>query len=225
VAILGLLPAALVAQDEIEPRRIRRRAERAAPAQTAPAANPDASAAVIRVPSPGGDIRRGGRPEVFFCDQADTQCRTSANSFSVDEIRDLFVFVTWPHLSGQHVQTLEFVLPDGNLYQRIGSQFTARPDRPEPDPRRKGGSGNLQPQGQRFLTTSRGVPTVGTVLPVAGTFITQRSLLGNWTLHVYLDGQLITSSQFTLKRGDDESSPPPTFTLPSPIDDRPGKTR
>ncbi len=201
----------------------------------------------------------GLRPEIFFCETSDPQCRTSINTFFLDDIRDLYVFVTWPYSFGEHVQTVEFILPDGHLYQRKETTFTVSAPRPRkhkprrgppvrtltalsaadkstqsasPAPKWKLATGDRQvapvPRGQlqsvtrgvsagirkplprrdratvlasrsQSRTVSRGVPAAITVLPVAGTFITQRRLAGTWTVRVLLDDKPVLFAQFTLK--------------------------
>lgn len=194
-----------------------------------------------------GGIVLARRPEIFFCEVKDPQCRTSADTFPLEGIRDLFVFVTWPYVFGEHVQTVEFTLPDGHLYQRKETTFTLSPpkrrklnprrglpmptltvssaidnrvqDKPGTSPEQLSTRGRQAARMQRqpservstedrrairlppdrFLTVSRGVPTVITVLPVAGTFITQHRLAGTWTVRVLLDDKPLLSAQFTLK--------------------------
>ncbi len=115
---------------------------------------------------------------VFFCTTADPQCRTAINAFEVQKLRDLFVMVAWRGVRGQHEQALEFKLQDGNLYQRLTNRFDTA-----------------------TTATSRGEPVVVQVLPVAGTFITQHSLHGTWSVEVFLDDRLITRGTFTLEPG------------------------
>lgn len=157
------------------------------------------------------------RPEIFFCQSAEPTCRTSAETFFIEELRDLFVFVTWPNLVGKHVQVVEFILPDGHLYERKRTAFTIRqpvlvsPAQPKALPPRRGtpieaqapdSRGTSQPPvaSEPFLTWSRGDGAVITVLPVAGTFITQHNLVGTWTVRVLLDGQLALTANFRLKK-------------------------
>ncbi len=113
---------------------------------------------------------------VFFCTTSDPQCRTSVNTFQAKGLRDLFVFVAWRGIQGQHEQGLQFILPDGNVYQRVAARFDTA-----------------------TTLTSRGEPVVVQVLPVAGTFITQHSLLGTWAVEVLLDERAITRASFTLQ--------------------------
>jgi hypothetical protein len=134
-----------------------------------------------------------GTTEVFFCETAATDCRASSATFELKRVRDLFVFVTWPNGSGDHVQTVEFYLPNGSLYVKTETPFRLRPGKPRawPVPGSK-----VQ---EKYLTTSRGVPTVVSVLPVEGTYITQRSLTGDWGVRVLLDGREVSFSRFTLE--------------------------
>ena len=132
----------------------------------------------------GGLPAQAQDPEVFYCSIKKPRCRTEADTFALQDLRDLYVFVTWPGLRGKHVQVVEFILPNGHLYERKETAFKLR--------RKK------RQKGQPFVTESRGVPTVITVLPVAGTFITQHGLSGTWTIRVFLDGELVQLSQFTL---------------------------
>ena len=113
---------------------------------------------------------------VFFCTTPDPQCRTSVNTFQAKGLRDLFVFVAWRGVQGQHEQALQFILPDGNVYQRVAVRFDTA-----------------------TTLTSRGEPVVVQVLPVAGTFITQHSLLGTWAVEANLDGRPVTRASFTLQ--------------------------
>ena len=129
-------------------------------------------------PSPSSPGSSGVSVTVFFCTVSDPQCRSSINSFEVSKVRDLFVFVAWRGVQGQHTETMEFVLPNGNLYQRLEVSFDTA-----------------------TAPTSQGDPVAVATLLVAGTFITQRSLLGTWTVRVLLDGQFISQASFTLQRG------------------------
>jgi len=132
--------------------------------------------------------------EVFFCESPTTECRSTNTAFTVGKLRDIFVFVTWPNVSGDLVQTVEFFLPDGSLYVKKATPFRASTAQP-----RARAVPGASPTVDAFLTSSRGTPTVITPLAVAGTYITQRSLLGAWTVRVRLGDKLVQSAQFTLK--------------------------
>jgi hypothetical protein len=116
----------------------------------------------------------GGNPPpptdatVSFCDDAEGTC-TPATSFSVASLRDLVMSVNWENLSGgNHTQMIEVLQPGGGLYQASQSSFLA------------GGAS------QSSLTMTRTVP-------VAGTWISQRRMTGEWSVRVSLDGKAITT--------------------------------
>ena len=94
------------------------------------------------------------------------------DDFSVQTLRHLQIRVAW-NVRGQ-VQHLELVSPDGAIYQRLDTRLDA------------GGR------------SGRGV--VETVVPVAGTWITEHSLFGLWTVNVYLDRDHapLTSASFLI---------------------------
>lgn len=122
---------------------------------------------------------------IFFCTTNNVECRTKINEFDLDEVRDLFVFAAWRNVQGEHMQQTRFLLPDGNLYQSVGTKFTA-------------GTTTKSPGVQR-AARSREDFAVNVALPVAGTHITQRSLAGTWTVEVYLDGKFITKTSLTFR--------------------------
>jgi len=158
-------------------------------------------------------------PEIFFCETPETTCRTTQEVFSLAELRDLYVFVVWPGVAGQHVQTVQFFLPDGSLYASKRTQFiiggvmafsAAGPAiqnevSPMPPARHLTADANkIHTEGiPSLLMKSRGDSSILTVLPVGGTFITQRNLSGTWGVRVLLDDRLVLQSAFTLM-------PPPT---------------
>jgi hypothetical protein len=153
-------------------------------------------------------------PEIFYCETPDTTCRTSQDSFPLALLRDLYVFVVWPSVHGQHVQTVEFYLPDGNIYFSKKTRFTiggaplaavlapaARKDvsPPAPAPQLIADANKIHPEGiPSLLTKSRDDSGVLTVLPVGGTYITQRNLGGTWRVRVWLDDRPALESVFTL---------------------------
>lgn len=111
---------------------------------------------------------------VRLCDSAVPGCVATTN-FSLASMRDLNVNVDWQNVSGgTHTQQLAVLLPNGVVYQTISHGFGV----PE---------GNL------------GSPTVSDVMPVAGTFISQRELTGEWTVQVLLDGAMAGSEKFVLE--------------------------
>src|SRR6266478_4486999 len=166
------------------------------------------------------DARLGARrplprprgPEIFYCETPDTSCRTTQDTFPIADLRDLFVFVVWPGVSGQHVQTVEFLLPGGSMYSSrktrfsIGGPSPARAPAfnnevsPAPAaPHLVADANKVHPEGiTTLLMKSRGDSSVLTVLPVGGTYITQRNLSGTWRVRVLLDDRLALESEFTL---------------------------
>ena len=153
-------------------------------------------------------------PEIFYCETPDTSCRTTQNTFPIADLRDLFVFVVWPGVSGQHVQTVEFLLPDGSIYSTKKTRFSIGGVVPvaamapafknevspaPPAPHLIADANKIHPEGvPALLMKSRGDSSILTVLPVGGTYITQRSLGGTWRVRVFLDDRLALESEFTL---------------------------
>ena len=92
--------------------------------------------------------------------------------FSPARLNTLVVVVNWRTLVGAHVQRVELVTPAGSLYQRFTSDVRS------PD----------------------GYARVETPVPVAGTWITEYQLFGEWTVNVYLDGATspVATTHFTL---------------------------
>jgi hypothetical protein len=154
------------------------------------------------------------RPEIFYCETPDTSCRTTQDTFPMANLRDLFVFVVWPGVSGQHVQTVEFLLPDGNIYSSKKTRFSIGGASPvaamapafknevspaPPAPHLIADANKIHPEGiPTLLMKSRGDSSVLTVLPVGGTYITQRNLSGTWRVRVLLDDRLALESEFIL---------------------------
>jgi len=109
----------------------------------------------------------------LFCDKEAPSC-DNESSFSTTATRDLEVKVSWQNVpAGSHVQTLEILLPGGNLYQQTQMAFGVEQGSSEP------------------------LVAIQT-LPVAGTWIQQRHMLGEWTARVSLDGQVVASQTVEL---------------------------
>jgi hypothetical protein len=110
---------------------------------------------------------------ISFCDDGTADCEP-ASSFAVGTVRDLVIKVAWENLpAGSHMQTLEILMPAGGPYQVTQTGLDA-------------GGATLN-----SLTTTR-------ILPVAGTSIPQRQIVGNWMIRVSLDGQSVASQMVTL---------------------------
>ena len=108
-----------------------------------------------------------------FCDSGPADCSPAA-SFSVAAVRDLKINVAWENVpAGNHIQKLEILVPSGGLYQQTSIAFAIP-------------NASTQP----FLAMRS--------LSVAGTWIQQRQITGEWTVRVSLDGQVITSQTVLL---------------------------
>jgi len=108
---------------------------------------------------------------VTVCDSSEQGC-SAATSFGLGSFRDLGVVVDWKNVpSGTHTQQIALVQPNGVVYQTVSHSFGVA-------------DGTL------------GAPAINDVIPVAGTFITQRSQTGEWTLEVSLDGQSVGMQKF-----------------------------
>lgn len=111
---------------------------------------------------------------VQVCDSANSSC-TGADSLSIAKVRDIAVTANWSNLAaGTHTQTVEVVLPNGDLYQELGTPFSV-PDMPN------------------------GPQAVVMHIPVAGTWITQRELTGKWNVRLSADGQIFSAQSFELQ--------------------------
>ena len=115
----------------------------------------------------------GGPPPVVpsamisFCDDGISGC-PAATTFQVGSTRDVMIKVSWEGLDeGSHVQTLEILMPGGGLYQST--------------------------QAALFAGAAPGTFQTTRVLPVAGTWIQQRNITGEWIVRASLDGQVINS--------------------------------
>ena len=108
------------------------------------------------------------------CDAATPNC-SGASNFSIATVRDIAIAVAWQNVpSGTHSQTLEILQPGGGLYQTLDSAFVIPDEVPS------------------------GSQTVVQNFPVAGTWITKRSLTGAWIVRVSLDGQPVATQTVQL---------------------------
>ncbi len=108
-----------------------------------------------------------------FCESGFAGC-SPASSFSVSTVRDVKINIAWENVpAGNHIQKLEILVPTGGLYQQTTTAFAAPDNSSQP------------------LAAMRS-------LPVAGTWIQQRQITGEWTVRVSLDGQVIASQTVQL---------------------------
>jgi hypothetical protein len=111
---------------------------------------------------------------VKFCDdETENPNCASKGTFSLAQIRDLFIWINWQGLpTGTHTQELDIFMPQGQvLYVKYSNGF-------------------------QITDTPKGSATVMCVMPVAGSWITQRQFAGTWKVDVLLDGKPIRSMQF-----------------------------
>ena len=94
--------------------------------------------------------------------------------FTAARVRILKIDVEWRTLVGAHTQQLELITPGGSIYQRFTSA----------------------------VESVTGRARVETQIPVAGTWITEFSLEGTWTVNVYLDESVtpVATASFTLAK-------------------------
>jgi len=81
--------------------------------------------------------------------------------FDIGDLRELRVIVNWTQADDAHGQRVDLYAPDGSLYQRFAGSFT----------------GDRRPV------------AIVTRVPVAGSSITDSSLIGEWCAEVFLDDE------------------------------------
>lgn len=110
-----------------------------------------------------------------FCE---LKCGTE---FSAGTARDISIKTSWLNLpAGEHVQQVILRLPNGEVYQKFETKFYS--------------------SSSKGVGKAGGMPTLTNVLPVAGSWIQQRSLTGAWNVEVSLDGALVKTGSFTIKQ-------------------------
>ncbi len=108
------------------------------------------------------------------CDSGAPNC-TGETNFSLDSLRDLQVNADWKNMpGGTHTQEIAFLLPNGVVYQTLSHGFGV-------------------------AEGTFGAPTISDAMPVAGTYITQRELTGDWTVQISLDGAVVGSQKVQLQ--------------------------
>ncbi|MHB8527750.1 MAG: hypothetical protein ACYDD2_16610 [Candidatus Acidiferrales bacterium] len=137
---------------------------------------PDSSSSSLNAPNSGAP-NQPAQPAatISFCDSANADC-SAGSTFPAFSLRDLDIVVTWNNLPpGHHAQTLNVLHPGGGLYQSFRTTFLTD-------------------------KSSGGSQTTTDALPVAGTWIVQRAMLGQWKVQVILDGQPVATQSVTLTR-------------------------
>ena len=137
-------------------------------------------AAILIVCLSGGPIFAAPKTEVSVSFCADNHC--NRDTFSILGVNQIDILTTWRNLSaGDHVQDLKLILPNGDVYQVLHTEFT---------------TAGANPRGRVKALRTEGGHSLDTVLPVRGTWIQQFSLAGTWTVQVSLDGNPVRTSKF-----------------------------
>jgi hypothetical protein len=149
--------------------------------------------------SPPAPTSHGGKVRaVLFGTHEDTVCHSGDREFRLEDVGDLYVCVVWAGLSGKYAERLTFVSPDGHVYQMVTVPFMTTDTPATVDPMIEVDGRKLE--AKRAGWGSNGAVLVTTALPVSGTFITQFSLAGVWTVQVGLDGQSLDHDYFELNK-------------------------
>lgn len=134
--------------------------------------------------------------EVYFGETEEDVCQPGRQQFWMDELRSLYVCIVWAGLSGTHAAQLKFLSPDGNLYQAMTLAFVTATA--------PATVATLEVEGRQYPVKRAGWGNKGetllvAALPVAGTYITQHSLAGEWTVEISLDGSPVDQDRFVLR--------------------------
>ena len=116
-----------------------------------------------------------------------------AAQYPLATLNDLYFCTSWLPIEGIHLQSIDIIAPDGNFYQKIQIPF----EMPGPAFRRVPQGrvkkvileGRTVPHEVRMLVkdTASGLNVLQGAFPVAGSYITGQSLVGRWSVNVYLD--------------------------------------
>ena len=133
---------------------------------------------------------------VRFGTSEDTVCHSDERQFRFEDVEDLYVCVAWTGLSGKYAEQVMFLSPDGNVYQTVTIAFMTVDTPATADPM-------IEVEGRKLVAKRAGWGASGTTLvtarlPVSGTFITQYSLAGLWTVQVALNGKSLDHDSFDL---------------------------
>src|SRR5213080_1080870 len=165
------------------------------PASAPPASVPAASAPPASAPPASPQSASPQVREVFFGEREETVCQPGGREFMLENLRDLQVCIVWAGLSGTYWTQLEFLSPDGHVYQTMTQAFVT--------PEATATVGAVEVQGRPYQVRQAGWARPGeavvvATLPVAGTYITQYNLAGPWTVKISLNGRPINQDSFTL---------------------------
>lgn len=109
------------------------------------------------------------------CNRTPDGCESGA-AFSLATLRDLSIRVAWSNLSpGTHTQTLEVLEPGGGLFEAKTQSFV-------------------------IAEGPAGTATTEEILPVAGTWLTERGQTGAWKLRIAIDTTPVLTRTVNLGR-------------------------
>ena len=123
---------------------------------------------------------------LIFNESATTHVAPSVlQGFSVKSVRELFIHTIWSNLKGAHTETRKFYSPSGELYYEKLTPFSTEIDAPLPfeQPVSIPHASSIQ----ATPLNSKGNAVVTDYLSVGGTWISDRSMTGIWTVEIYLD--------------------------------------
>jgi hypothetical protein len=133
----------------------------------------------------------GAAPEPYFIHVHIADAPTAAfperiaEAFSVTQVRELYIYSQRSRMSGQHRELRKFYAPSGDLYYQKVIAFSTELEQPVPFTDRVSVPHNRTVAALQTDENNRAV--LEDVFPVAGTWISDRSLTGTWTVEVYLD--------------------------------------
>jgi len=133
---------------------------------------------------------------ISFSTDEGNACQPGPLEFQLTDVPDLYVCVALKGLSGKYAGKVTFLLPDGNVYQAMNVPFLTADMPTSADPSIEVDGRTLE--AKRAGWGANGLTLVTARLPVAGTFITQYTLAGAWTVQVALDGNQVGREYFEL---------------------------
>ncbi len=122
----------------------------------------------------GGPTQPPMTATISFCDMVTSNCQSNAGTFTASGTQGVNIAVKWQNTPlGNHTQQIQLLMPDGNFYQEFQAGFL-------------------------IDSASNGQASITRAIPIAGTFITQRKLLGTWKVQVLLDGAVVNTANLHL---------------------------
>lgn len=148
---------------------------------------------LVEDPPPNGQAPSGApaspppQHRIVLSDGAiDPKNEAGASSFPINGTREIHVYSLWDRLSGFHTERREFIAPSGERYYQKLLAFSSDISEEKPF-----STLHAIPHAQTVQPTvisEDGYQTVADIFGIAGTWIGQHSLTGQWLLRIYLDG-------------------------------------